>query len=232
MIVHGHALRAAAVNELPVRADQVYVMPLVSPLIPSSGSEPVKQPQPNDGVFRVLFFGRILEYKGLRYLLQAMRLVNERMKNVRLVIAGQGDDISLYPDLLSGASYLDIRNRFVPRDEVEQLFVESDLLALPYIEASQSGPLMIAMRFALPVIATDVGEMPSVVKSAEMGLVIPPKDAPALADAICKVAGDPDLRQRFAANARHASETEYSRDNISARVQEFYEDVIKKSCRA
>ena len=131
MIVHGYALRAAAVKELPIRADQIYVMPLVSPLIPSSGLEPVKQAKPNDGVFRVLFFGRILEYKGLRYLLQAMRLANKHMKNVRLIIAGQGDDISLYPDLLSGASYLDIRNRFVPRAEVEQLFVECDLLALP-----------------------------------------------------------------------------------------------------
>ena len=87
---------------------------------------------------------------------------------------------------------------------------------------------MIAMRFAIPVIATDVGEMPSVVKSTEMGLVVPPRDAPALADAICKVAGDPELRQRFAANASYASETEYSRSNISARVEEIYECVIKK----
>ena len=113
VIVHGHALCAAAVKELPIRADQVYVMPLVSPLIPNSGSEPVKQARPTTAFSGFFFFGRILEYKGLPYLLKAMRLVNEHMKNVRLIIAGQGDDISLYPDLLSGASYLDIRNQFI-----------------------------------------------------------------------------------------------------------------------
>ena len=230
--MHGDALRAVAAKELHIRSDKIHVVPLVSPLIPRSRSDPFKHPKLNDGVFRVLFFGRILEYKGLHYLLEAMRLVNERVKNVSLVIAGQGDDISQYPDLLSGAPYLDIRYRFIPRDEVEQLFVESDVLALPYIEASQSGPLMIAMSFALPVIATDVGDMASVVNSAEMGLVVPSKDAPALADAICKVVGDPDLRHRFAANAKHASETEHSRGNISAQVQRIYENVIKKSRRS
>jgi glycosyltransferase involved in cell wall biosynthesis len=229
VIVHGDALRIAA-KELPIRSDKIHVVPLVSPLIPSSQTGPFKQPN-KDGVFRVLFFGRILEYKGLQYLLEAMRLVNERVKNVRLVIAGQGDDISVYPDLISGKPYLDIRNRFISLDEVKQLFVECDLLALPYIEASQSGPLMIAMSFALPVIATDVGDMASVVNSAEMGLVVPSKDAPALADAIFKVLSDPDLRHRFAANAKHASETEYSRGNISAQVQRIYENLIKKSRR-
>jgi glycosyltransferase involved in cell wall biosynthesis len=232
VIVHGEALRTIAVKELPVHAEQVYVMPLVSPQTPSSRSEPVKQPKPNDGVFRVLFFGRIFEYKGLRYLLEAMRLVNQRMKNVRLIIAGQGDDISLYPDLVTGAPYLDVRNRFVPRDEVEQLFVECDLLALPYVEASQSGPLMMAISFGLPVVATDVGEMPSVVRSAAMGLVVPPKDPLALADAICNIGGDAELGRKFAANAKHAAETEYSRDNIGAQVQNIYEDVIKKSRRS
>ncbi len=230
IIVHGESLRRDAEKVLPIRGEQVYVVPLVPPLFPDFDTSEFagqgKYVKPDDGAFRILFFGRIYEYKGLRYLLQAMQIVRGRVKNARLVIAGEGDDMSKYREYISDSSYLEVRNRFISRPEVAQLFVEADVLALPYTEASQSGPLMIAMAFGLPVIATEVGELPYVVRSAEMGLVIPPKDKSALADAITKVALDKELRMRFSDNARRAMKGDFSRSSIAARVRGIYSKVI------
>jgi glycosyltransferase involved in cell wall biosynthesis len=235
IIVHGEALRNDAVRLLPVRPEQVNVVPLVPPLLPSFDTsefaEQANYTKPGDGIFRILFFGRIYEYKGLRYLLEAMPIVRKRVKNARLVIAGEGDDISGYRNYITDPSYLEIRNRFIPRPEVAQLFIEADLLVLPYIEASQSGPLMIAMAFGLPVVTTEVGEMPNVVRSADSGLIVPPKDKLALANAICKVALDRDLRHRFSDNAKRAMNDDYSRGKISAQVQRIYQELLDRHAR-
>jgi glycosyltransferase involved in cell wall biosynthesis len=111
------------------------------------------------------------------------------------------------------------------------LFVEADLLALPYIEASQSGPLMMAMAFGLPVVATEVGEISSVVRSTRMGLVVPPRDKIALADAITKVALDEGLRRQLSENAKQAMSSDYSREAISSRVLHIYEGLINQLTR-
>ena len=231
IIVHGEALRKDAAELLPVRSHQIYVVPLVPPLLPAFDTaefaDQSKYTKLNDGVFRILFFGRIYEYKGLRYLLEAMPIVREQIKNAILVIAGEGDDISRYRDYITDPSYLEIKNRFISRPEIAKLFIEADVLALPYIEASQSGPLMIAMAFGLPVVATEVGEIPNVVRSAKMGLIVPPKDRTALANGICKIALDREMRERFSANAKQAMDCDYSRSKISQQVREIYKELIR-----
>lgn len=181
--------------------------------------------------FAFFFFGRIYEYKGLRYLLEAMPLVRERVPDARLVVAGQGDDISKYRDYITDPSYLDIRNQFIPREEVAQLFADANLVVLPYIEASQSGPLMIAMAFGLPVVSTDVGEMANVVRSADIGIVVPRKDKTALADAICKIALDEQLHRRYSDNARRAMKENFSREKISVEVLRIYKHLVEMHAR-
>lgn len=229
IIVHGKTIYDDAVRLLPVRPDQVHVLPLVPPLLPPDHSSSCSSTKIVDGTFRILFFGRIYEYKGLRYLLEAMPHVRQRLPNSRLIVAGEGDDISKYQDYITDRSYLEIINRFISRDEIAQLFLEADLLVLPYIEASQSGPLMIAMAFGLPVVTTAVGEMPNVVLSADIGIVVPPQDKLALADAICKIALDRQLRNRFSSNAKLAiHEGEFSRKTISERVKKIYQVLINQ----
>ena len=235
IIVHGEVLRAAAARLLPMSPAQIFVVPLNTPHLPSipdfKSERQHTYANRNDGLFRILFFGRIYEYKGLRYLLEAMPLVRANVPNIQLIIAGEGDDISKYSAFAKDISYIKLLNHFIPRSEVAQLFVEADLLALPYIEASQSGPLMMAMAFGLPVVATEVGEISSVVRSTRMGLVVPPRDKIALADAITKVALDEGLRRQLSENAKQAMSSDYSREAISSRVLHIYEGLINQLTR-
>jgi glycosyltransferase involved in cell wall biosynthesis len=226
IIVHGEWLRAEAQRRLPISPARIFVTPLIPALLPSEFPQQSYRGKLNDRFFRVLFFGRIFEYKGLRYLIKCIPLVREKIPNVRLVIAGQGDQFSQYASMIDDISAVEIRNRFIPPPEVAQLFFEADVLALPYIEASNSGPLMIALAFGVPVVATDVGELPSVVRSASIGLVIPPRDERALAAAIIKIATDNNLHERFSQNAKKAMDGDYSQREISAKVLRVYKSVL------
>ncbi len=222
IIVHGDKLRGDASRVLPVALQNIFSVPHL-PLLLQSGSTLRKRP--NDGVFRVLFYGRIYEYKGLRYLLEAAPIVRAAVPNVQFIIAGRGDDLAHYMPYVTDASYIEFRNRFLTLTESAQLFADADLLALPYIEASQSGPLMTAMAFGLPVVATDVGELSSVVRSTGMGLVIPSRDKDALAASIIKIAQDNQLWEQLRKNATKAFHGEYSREAIGGKVIRIYQSL-------
>ena len=151
----------------------------------------------------VLFFGRILSYKGLEYLLQAAPQVRLRVPDVHFVIAGEGD-LSPYAALLTDPSLIEVKNGYIPDEEVGKLFRHASLLALPYVEASWSGIIGIARSFSLPIVATRVGCLPEAVEDGKVGLVVPPRDVPALANAIVRILSDQELRHRLAVGSRAA----------------------------
>jgi glycosyltransferase involved in cell wall biosynthesis len=93
--------------------------------------------------------------------------------------------------------FFEIRNRYIPDEEAAQLFIDADIVVLPYVEASQSGVLAIANAFGKAVIVTDVGELGRVVVDGVSGLVVPPADERSLADAILKLATDASIRARL-----------------------------------
>jgi glycosyltransferase involved in cell wall biosynthesis len=228
IIVHGEILRSEAIRELPVSADKVFVVPH-PPLKNYLGiARQENFRKPRDGKFRVLFFGRIYRYKGLRYLLDAAISAHRVVPNIEVLIAGSGDDMSYELQQLGRPPFLKIDNRFVPASDVARFFSEADLVVLPYIEASQSGVLMLAMAFGLPVVATEVGEIPTVVRSVGMGLVVPPSNGPALASAITRLALDPDMLQQFSKGATNAVNGEYSDGALCNRIISTYENVVSR----
>jgi alpha-maltose-1-phosphate synthase len=109
--------------------------------------------------FTILFFGRILDYKGLKYLVDAFQKLPE--EKYKLIIAGDGDincDIPKNKDV-------EIFNEFISDKKMGELFRRSDISVLPYISASQSGVAYLSLAFDKPVIATRVGALPEVVNS-------------------------------------------------------------------
>ncbi len=134
-----------------------------------------------------LFFGYIRHYKGLDTLLEAWREVRRR-RPVTLVVAGEAyEDIAPYRRLAEAAGGEDavrLLDRYIPDSEVEALFKAADVAVLPYRSATQSGVTHVAYALGLPVITTDVGGLAETVRPGETGLVVPPENPPALAQAI------------------------------------------------
>jgi glycosyltransferase involved in cell wall biosynthesis len=228
IIVHGARLHSQASRELPIEEKRICVFPHPPLISYSNRARELKMSKPDDGVFRVLFFGRFYEYKGLRYLLEAAPRVHSEIPNVRFIVAGMGDDISTMRAAIENCRFVDVHNHFILQDEAARLFSEADLLVLPYIEGSQSGVLMIAMAFALPVIVTSVGELENVVRSTGMGLVVPPRDALSLATAIIELANNKALRDHLAESGARAAAGPFSRRELSGQIVSIYSKIINE----
>jgi glycosyltransferase involved in cell wall biosynthesis len=122
---------------------------------------------------------------------------------------------------------VELRNRFIPDEETAQLFLDADVVVLPYIEASQSGVIAISREFGLPVVATGVGGLPEAVRDGETGLIVPTRDPAALAQAILRLAREEPLRRRLGAAAQRYGTREFGRAATGRRVSRVYEQVLR-----
>lgn len=171
----------------------------------------------------LLFFGFVREYKGLKYLLDALTKVRERIPDIMLWVVGDfGDDKHLYMEQIERN---DIQNSirlvegYVPDREVEQYFAASDLVVLPYVSATQSGIAQIAYGFEKPVIVTDVGGLPDVVRHGETGYVVPPCDAHEIAQAIVRFYLE-DSEIDWAGNIKRRA-SEFSWETMAERIEQI-----------
>lgn len=145
----------------------------------------------------VLFLGRISPYKGIEYLLEAMKIVHKSYPDLHLVIAGSGNfyfDINKYATL----GYIKIINRFIRDEEIISLIKQSKYIVCPYTDATQSGVVMTAFAFGKPVIATNVGALPEVVVHNKYGFIVKAKDVQSLAEGMLEIT--PSLIDKFSVN--------------------------------
>ena len=134
-----------------------------------------------------LFFGFIRGYKGLMNLFRAVARI-PRDRDFQLLVGGEFyEDARPYRALLEEldlGTRVVLHDRYIPTDEVAAFFSAADVVVLPYVSATQSGIIQIAFHFDRPVVTTDVGGLPEVVRPGELGEVVPPEDPAALAAAL------------------------------------------------
>jgi glycosyltransferase involved in cell wall biosynthesis len=156
-----------------------------------------------------IFFGRISVYKGIGYLVKAINELNAEGKDLRLVIAGEGD-LTPYMDDIQGRPWFEVHNRYVPDEEVGEIFGRCIAAVLPYIEVTQSGVVQVALAFKKPVISTTVGCLPEIIKDGVNGLLVRPGDVEALKSAILTMAENCDKAREMGMRGFELVETEYS----------------------
>ncbi len=181
----------------------------------------------------ILFFGRIVKYKGLECLIKAVPMISKEIPDIKVIIAGEGN-FEEYRKLIDNNTnnHFEVYNEFIPNEDVAELFERAQLLVLPYIEATQSGPLHIACAFKKPVVATNVGALPEAIEHGETGLIIPPKDVKALAQAIIKLLKDDELRKKMGEKSYIKMKEEMSWDKIAEKTIEVYKEAIELHCEA
>ncbi|MCX4338277.1 MAG: glycosyltransferase family 4 protein [Lachnospiraceae bacterium] len=138
----------------------------------------------------LLFFGYVREYKGLKYLLRAMPEICREDEKVNLWVVGEfGADREEYFKLIHELEIEDrvqVRDAYTPDREVEKYFAAADLVVLSYTSATQSGIVQIAYGFTKPVVVTDVGGLPDVVKDGETGYIVEAGNPQAIAGAVVR----------------------------------------------
>ncbi len=154
----------------------------------------------------ILFFGFVRRYKGLHVLIEALPAVLKELPSARLIVAGE-----FYEDkeeLLDRIQTLDlsrqvrIDDQYIPAEKVKTYFSAADVVVQPYVSATQSGVAPVAFHFGDSLIVTDVGALAEVVPHESAGLVVPPQNPFALAQAIVKYFQDENLQLRLAEGAK------------------------------
>ena len=171
----------------------------------------------------ILFAGKISKYKGVEYLLEAMKKVHDTFPDIKLVVAGGGKyhfDISEYAAL----PYIDIRNRFIPDEELVALMNKTQFMVCPYTDATQSGVIMSSFTFGTPVIATRVGGLPEMLGNGKYGMLVKEKDTDAVYQGICSLLSDEeqlaDYRKEIAKD--YTSDGYLSWKTIAEELRESY----------
>ena len=171
---------------------------------------PANRPR-QENLFSMVCVGSFIEVKGHRYLLEAGRLLKERGVSFRCHLIGDGPG---YGALLAQRAAAGLEREIIlhgalPRPSVAQVMADSDVVVQPSVptrRGSREGipvSLMEGMACGLPAVASRISGIPELIDDGVNGILLPPRDSEALADALEQLARDSELRQRMGRSARH-----------------------------
>lgn len=197
---------------------------------PAEGASPPTTPENN--TFDVLFAGRLVERKGVRYLLDALASM-EADEGVRLHVVGDGPARAA---LEERARSLELGERaifhgFVTKEALANRFAECGVFVLPAVVDAKGdveglGVVLIeALSYGKPVIASAAGGIVDIVKDGKTGWLVPPGDAAALAGAIRDCMRSPDRARALAEAGRAHVKREFGWPEVIRRLKALYADV-------
>ena len=216
---------AAAIRKLETR--EPVILPFGSP-IPERAT-----PLPNNEVKRILCVGRLIERKGVEYLIRALPIVQQKVP-ARLIIVGNG---SLLATLKAQVEQMELQASVefrvdVPEEQLITTYAECDVFALPAIVDSRGdteglGVVLIeALSFRRPVVASSVGGIVDVILHEKTGLLVPEKDPQALADALVRVLTDPAMAKRLADEGYRHVQAVFDWTRIIDETEVMYRNVM------
>jgi glycosyltransferase involved in cell wall biosynthesis len=160
-----------------------------------------------------LFFGRIEPYKGLSSLLEIAKLLERRLPDHEIWVAGKGSDPTLAD--LSAMPNVRVINRFIDQAELDDIFGGAIATLLPYQSATQSGVAVLSYAYGTPVVAFDVGALGEYIDRGQSGELVRHGDHEAFVDQMMRVeTGLPD----YEAYIRGGFEERYG---VSALVSQY-----------
>jgi len=178
----------------------------------------------------VLFLSAIREKKAPDLLIKAMQKVIKEIPNAYLVMAGKGRMESKIIQLARELAINDLITfpGFVRESKKPLYFKAADVFVLPSYDEIFGIVNLEAMACGTPVVATRVGGIPEIVKDGKNGLLVPPKDPDALADAIIYLLENEDVRRGMGERGREMVK-DYSWDKIAEQYERIYEMVLRNA---
>lgn len=205
------------------------VRPSQTILIRGSGVD-IKQfqatPEPQEGEPIVLYAGRLLKDKGLFEFVEAARIVRASGIAARFVMAGDfylKNPHSLDPALVRGWADEGIIEWNGPSDDMPATLRAATLAVLPSYHEGLPKFLLEAAASARAIVATDIAGCREIVRDGHNGLLVPVRDANALAAAVCALLADPDHRRTMGENGRKLVEDEFAVEGVVSQTLGVYD---------
>lgn len=157
---------------------------------------------------------RLVKDKGVAELIEAFTQAN--CENALLRICGDGPDAEEFMMMAKGNDHITFLGHV---DNIREILAKADVLVHPTYHEGFGLSLAEAEMYELAIIATNVGSIPEIIDNGKNGILVTPKDIPALAEAINKLAGDPNLIKSMGKNGREIYKNRFNLDTI---VQDKY----------
>ena len=203
-------------------------------LIPGSGVDLtrfVPRPEP-PGPPLVVLASRMLWDKGIGEFVAAARLLRERGSPARLVLVGKpdpGNPASVAEDQLRDWDREGCIQWWGYRADMPAVMAAAHIACLPsYYREGLPKFLIEAAAAGLPLVTTDATGCREAVEPGKNGLLVPPRDPPALADALERLAGDEDLRRRLGARSRVLAQERFDATRIHGATLAVYDELLKR----
>ncbi|MBI5117366.1 glycosyltransferase family 4 protein [Candidatus Poribacteria bacterium] len=171
--------------------------------------------------------GALVDHKGHRFLIEAVPLVLQRIPSTRFVIVGDGE---LRDSLKSLASQLSVGDVIMfPgfRPDADKYISAFDVFVVPSHMEGLNTSILDAMMLRRPVIGTTAGGIPEIIVNDKTGLLVPPKDPPALAEAIVGLLGNPEKARRLADAGRAMVMNRFTADRMVEGTIAVYQNLLK-----
>lgn len=177
----------------------------------------------------VLYAGRIESRKGIPHLLKAFQLLKRNVKSARLVIVGEGGLRAMYMKQAKEMELEDVTwEGFVPPDYLPSFYQRADVFVSPSTVNESFGiTLLEAMSAGAPAVATSVNGTTTLGEDGVTGLIVPPKDEPAMAAAIQRLLEDRPLATRLAAAAQERARR-FDWANVANDLLDYYAELGAK----
>lgn len=181
-----------------------------------------------DGDYIVaLMVAFMIERKGHIYLLRALERMGAEREQLRVLLVGDGPLEESLRQFVRDAGL----ERWVAfagyREDIPRLLAGADIYVLPSLSEGMPRSILEAMAMELPVIASDIRGCRELVQHGKTGLLVPPADTDALAEALRRLAGDADLRHRMGEAGRLRVQQEFDERLVFQRLEEGYRDILQ-----
>ncbi|HEY1771788.1 MAG TPA: glycosyltransferase [Gammaproteobacteria bacterium] len=187
----------------------------------------------------VVMLARLNPSKGIDCFFEAAAKLHERRPDVHFLAVGECYTRNAESEVVVDSAYrsklqdrvaslgLADRVHFTGlRKDIPQILAAATVSVLPSVSEGISNTLLESMAAGVPVVATHVGGTPEVIQDGEHGLLTPPGDSQAIADAILAVLGDPALAARLSANGRRRVQDEFSFEAVVRRTEDLYRELL------
>lgn len=203
---------------------------VIRPAVDPEFFHPAAAEQRADNAFRIVTIGSLVWPKGYEYALLAIRQLVDSGLDVRFEIIGAGPEHSrvLYTvDDLNLKEHVHLLGQ-LPPDDVRRRLQQADVFLLASLSEGISNAVLEAMACGLPVVTTDCGGMREAVADGVEGFVVPVRDPAAMAEALRKLAADPELRATMGQRARERILGEFTLEQQTQQFLALYRDVLEQ----
>ena len=172
----------------------------------------------------VLFLAKLHRRKGLEYLLHAFTSVTRAVPLARLQVVGDGPARGFFETLAHSLGLAEVVEfvGHVPHGDTVECYQSASVYCLPSVGEPAANTLLEAMACGLPIVATAAGGMPEIVDDGKGAILVAPRDAQGLSDALCALLTNPSLSKSMGTHNRRTSEERHDIVHLVDRIERIY----------